>query len=255
MSAEFFQFPCRSDNYGVLVHNAASGVTLSIDAPDYGAVRSALDEKGWRLTHILTTHHHGDHVAGNAELKKDFGCEIIGPDAERSTIPGIDRTVREGDTLDLGGITVDVIETPGHTNGHVTYHLPDEKVAFVGDTLFAMGCGRLLEGDADTMWRSLQKIASLPDGTTLYCGHEYTVANARFALSVEPGNAALVMRAEEVVRLRDGGQPTLPTTLGEEKATNPFLRAGSPKIRERLGLEDAPDAQVFATLRRMKDQA
>ncbi len=255
MPVEFFQFPCRSDNYGVLVHDASSGVTLSIDAPDYGAVRDALEAKGWRLTHILTTHHHGDHVAGNAGLKQDFGCEIVGPERERSGIPGIDRTVREGDRLDLGAIAVAVIETPGHTNGHVTYHLPEENVAFVGDTLFAMGCGRLLEGDAETMWRSLRKIASLPDETTFYCGHEYTVANARFALSVEPGNAALVQRAEEVGRLREKHLPTLPTTLAKERATNPFLRADSPEIRQLLGLSDADDGEMFATLRRMKDRA
>jgi hydroxyacylglutathione hydrolase len=255
MTLEIHQFPCRSDNYGVLAHDAETGATASIDAPDEAAVRAALRTTGWRLTHILTTHHHADHVAGNLGLKAEFGCEIAGPAAEAARIPGIDRGLREGDEIAVGGIAARVIETPGHTAGHISYHLPEAGVAFVGDTLFAMGCGRLFEGDAETMWRSLTKIAALPDDTRLYCGHEYTLQNAKFARSVEPGNAALAAREAEVEALRADGLATLPTTLAAERATNPFLRAASAEIRSRLGLEDARDADVFAALRKLKDAA
>lgn len=250
------QFTCRGDNYCVLVHDAASGATASIDAPETAAVRNALAETGWRLTHILTTHHHGDHVAGNLDLKEEWGCEIVGPARERERIPGIDRAVGEGDTIRFAGHDVAVIDTPGHTSGHVSYHFAAAGLAFVGDTLFSLGCGRLFEGTAEQMWSSLSKLAKLPEETRVHCGHEYTLANARFALTIEPGNAALVARAREVERLREQGRATLPTTIGLELATNPFLRAGtSDEIRARLGLETARDADVFAEVRRRKDAA
>ena len=249
------QFPARSDNYGVLVHDEASGATASIDAPETDAVLAALDETGWSLTHILTTHHHMDHVAGNEDLKARFGCEIVGPAAEAARIPGIDREVRGGDAFDWAGTRVEVIDTPGHTSGHVVYHLPEHHLLFAGDTLFAMGCGRLFEGTADEMWGSLARLMALPEETVVHAGHEYTLANARFAVTVDPDNRALGERLAEVERLRAENRPTLPTTIAEELATNPFLRAGDRGIRSGLGMMDATDAEIFAELRRRKDAA
>ena len=249
------QFPALSDNYGVLVHDAAAGLTAAIDAPEVGAVRAALATKGWKLTHIFTTHHHADHTAGNLELKAATGCTIIGPRAEAARIPGLDTAVGEGDTFKFGATEVRVLDTPGHTLGHISFWLPDQQVAFVGDTLFAMGCGRVIEGTMEMMWRSLEKIRALPPATVLYCGHEYTVANARFALGIEPDNAALVARVAEVEVQRKSGQPTLPTRLDIELATNPFLRAAVPGVRRRLGLETAADWQVFAEIRERKNKS
>lgn len=247
------QFGCLSDNFGVLIHDKEAGLTAAIDAPEEAPIRAKLDENGWRLDQILTTHHHADHVDGNLPLKTAFGCKITGPAGESDKIPGIDRAVSEGDTLRFAGTEIEVIETPGHTLGHITFWLPKEKVAFVGDTLFAMGCGRVIEGTMDMMWNSLEKLLALPDDTVLYCGHEYTVANAKFALSVEPGNAALVKRDADVKRLREQGRPTLPTTIAIEKATNPFLRVNAPEIRASLGMQNATPAEIFGELRRRKD--
>jgi hydroxyacylglutathione hydrolase len=250
---QIHQFPCRSDNYGVLIHDAEAGVTASIDAPETDAVRSALAEKGWKLTHILTTHYHGDHTDGNEPLKAEHGCTIVGPRAEASKVRGLDIEVGDGDTYQFGNFEVRVFDTPGHTAGHISYWIPDAGVGFVGDTLFAMGCGRLFEGDAKTMWNSLSKIRAWPPETVLYCGHEYTLSNAEFALSVEPGNAALQARTEEVKDLRRQGEPTLPTTLARELETNPFLRPGSAEIRGNLGMESNEDWEVFGEVRRRKD--
>jgi hydroxyacylglutathione hydrolase len=251
---EVHQFPSRSDNYGVLVHDKATGATAAIDAPDAEELLAALHEKGWKLTHILTTHHHNDHTAGNAAVKRATGCTIVGPAKEAESIPGIDVTVREGDRVEIGGATARVIETPGHTRGHVSYHFPDDELVFVGDTLFSVGCGRLLEGDAKTMWSSLEKLAKLPPETTLYCGHEYTDANCRFALTVEPENDALQARAKEVAKLAEHGAPALPTTIKQELDTNPFLRSSSPVIQKRLGMEGRPLHEIFGEIRRRKDQ-
>lgn len=249
------QFPARSDNYGVLVHDAASGATASIDAPETAAVRAALDETGWSLTHILTTHHHPDHVAGNEELKGETGCEIVGPAAEAARIPGIDRQVRGGDTFSWAGHRVEVIDTPGHTSGHIAFHMPEHDLLFAGDTLFAMGCGRLFEGTPDEMWGSLSRLMQLPQDTTVYAGHEYTLSNARFAVTVDPDNAALRERLAEVERLRAENRSTLPTTIRDELATNPFLRASDASVRSGLGMMAESDAAVFAELRRRKDAA
>jgi hydroxyacylglutathione hydrolase len=251
---EVHQFPSRSDNYGVLVHDKATGATAAIDAPDAEELLAALHEKGWKLTHILTTHHHNDHTAGNAAVKRATGCTIVGPAKEAESIPGIDVTVREGDRVEIGGATARVIETPGHTRGHVSYHFPDDELVFVGDTLFSVGCGRLLEGDAKTMWSSLEKLAKLPPETTLYCGHEYTNANCRFALTVEPENDALQARAKEVAKLAERGAPALPTTIKQELDSNPFLRPSSPAIQKRLGMEGRPLNEIFGEIRRRKDQ-
>ncbi len=256
MSAlEIHQFPCLSDNFGVLIRDSATSSVASIDAPDAVEVARQLKAKGWKLTHILTTHHHGDHVGGNEQLKAETGCTIIGPRGEAGKIPGIDSLVAEGNSFRLGGLDVTVLDTPGHTAGHITYWIPAAKVAFVGDTLFSLGCGRILEGTPEMMWNSLEKLIALPPDTAVYCGHEYTLANARFSLQIEPENAALQKRAKEVEALRAAGKPTLPTTIGAELAANPFLRASSPAIRARLGLAAADDWQVFAEVRERKNKA
>ncbi len=252
---EIHQFPCLSDNYGVLIRDPDTGVTAAIDVPEAGKVRDALAAKGWKLTHILATHHHNDHTAGNLEIKAETGCTVIGPRAEAARIPGIDTQVGQGDRFKFGSFDVEVLDTPGHTAGHISYVIPAAGVAFVGDTLFAMGCGRIIEGDPEMMWTSLQKIARLPAETRIYCGHEYTVANARFALTIEPDNAALVRRAAEVEALRAAGKPTLPTLLADELATNPFLRAPNAGIRRRLGMEKSADWQVFGEVRERKNKS
>ncbi len=245
-------FACRSDNFGVLLHDPVSGATASIDAPEEKPILDALARRGWTLTHILTTHHHGDHVEANLALKQRFGVTIIGP--KRETIPGIDRKVDEGDVFDFAGRRVEVIATPGHTLGHICFYLPEEKLLFAADTLFALGCGRVFEGTPAQMWASLEKLAALPDETTVYFGHEYTLSNARFAKTIDPDNAALLARVEEIEALRAAGGFTAPTTIGLEKATNPFLRAGDPGIRRHLGMETASDAEVFAEIRGRKDR-
>lgn len=250
---EIHQFPCLNDNYGYLVHEPSSGKTAAIDTPEVKPILAALEEKGWTLTHILNTHHHFDHAGGNAELKEKTGCTVIGPKGEKDKIPGIDRAVGEGDIVELGAARARVIEVPGHTSGHIAYSFDEEHIAFVGDTLFALGCGRLFEGTPQQMWTSLGKLMALPDDTTVYCAHEYTQANARFALSVEPQNAALVARAKEIDEKRARGEWTVPTTIGLEKATNPFLRAASADLRRTVGLEAAKDVDVFAETRKRKD--
>lgn len=247
--------PCMSDNYGVLVHAPDTGATLAIDAPDAAALEKALDEKGWVLTDIFVTHHHADHTQGIGPLKARFGCKVTGPAGEADRIANLDATVDESATLAFANHPVRVIETPGHTLGHVVYYFPQDRLLFSGDTLFSMGCGRIFEGDAQGMWGAMEKLLTLPDDTAIYCGHEYTAANGRFALTVEPENPALVNRMAEVTALRERNRPTLPTTLGREKETNPFLRAHSPAIRARLGLAGVPDWKVFQRLRELKNKA
>ena len=238
---KFYQFPCLSDNYGVLVHDPDSGDTASIDAPDANAVETALQENGWALTHILVTHHHWDHTQGIAELKSKYNCRVIGPEVEASKIDMLDETKNDGDQFTFGGETVNVISTPGHTIGMINFHFPESGTVFTGDTLFALGCGRIFEGDANMMWESLSKLAKLPPETVVYCGHEYTQANATFCLTMEPDNQALIERSEEITALRAQGKPTLPTSIGLELETNPFLRAGN--------------AENFAKIRTAKDNA
>lgn len=247
------QFICRDDNYGVLVHDSRTGTTMSIDAPDASAIADNLKKRGWQLTHILTTHHHADHVEGNLELKEVFGCRIIGPEAEKDRIPGISQTVKGGDVIQLAKRPLTVYACPGHTLGHVAYHFADDYLLFAADTLFAMGCGRVFEGSPAQMYQSVNQFRSLQAYTSIYCGHEYTVANARFALTVEPNNRALVARAAEVMRLREQGKMTCPTTIADELKTNPYLRCDSPEIRKVLGMETASDAEVFAELRQRKN--
>jgi hydroxyacylglutathione hydrolase len=251
---EIAQFPCLSDNYGFLLHDAKAGLTAAIDTPDADEILAQLDRRGWTLTHIFNTHHHADHAGGNVCLKEKTGCLIVGPGGDASRIPGIDLGVGEGDLVPFGEHRIEVFETPGHTRGHIVYFVPEAKAAFVGDTLFAMGCGRLFEGSPDQMWSSLQKILRWPDDTRIYCAHEYTLANARFALTVEPENMDLVARAREVAALRRAGRPTVPTLLAAEKQTNPFLRPASPGLKRTIGLPEADEVSVFARTRALKDR-
>ncbi len=253
MSLEIQQFPCLEDNFGVLVHDHRTGTTISIDAPEAKAVTDNLKKRGWQLTHILTTHHHGDHVNGNLELLEAYGCAIIGPEAEKDKIPGIKKTVKGGDIFTLAKREVRVYDCPGHTAGHIAFHFDDDYLLFAGDTLFSLGCGRVIEGTMEQMHTSVNQFATLQPHTSIYCGHEYTMANARFALAMEPGNRALQMRATEVENLRAKGKMTLPTTIGDELKTNPFLRCNSPEIRAALNMVAATDEQVFVELRTRKN--
>ena len=253
MALQVYQFPCRSDNYGFLAHDPNLNVTASIDTPEEGPINTALEEKGWRLTHILNTHHHGDHTGANMALKERWGCSIVGAANDAERIPGIDVRMADGDKYQFGSLIADVFEVPGHTTGHIAYYFSSEDIAFVGDTLFALGCGRLFEGTPEMMWNSLQKLMALPDETIVYCAHEYTQSNAQFALSVEPGNAALVARSQEIDALRAEGKPTVPTTIGLERATNPFLRPMSENLQETVGLSGADLVSVFTETRLRKD--
>jgi len=242
-----------SDNYGVLLHCTETSATASVDCGDAAAAEKALADKGWTLSHIWVTHHHADHVAGLQALKAATGARVIGPNRSQSPINGIDDVVGDGDSFEFAGRTVDVIHTPGHTLDMLNFHLPTEALLFSGDTLFTLGCGRLFEGDADMMWKSLCKLMSLPTETLVYGSHEYTLANAAFAVTVDGRNTALLEQIDAVQRLRDAGEPTVPSTIGMELTTNPFLRAGDVAIREGLGMLAASDAEVFAEVRRLKD--
>ena len=254
MPAETQLFLCLKDNYGVLLHDSETGSTAAIDAPEAAPIDAALKDQGWRLTDILVTHHHADHTGGIAELKKKHLCRVVAPRKEASKIPDIDVTVREGDFVQVGSLIGRVLETPGHTAGHITYWFKQDKLAFVGDTLFSAGCGRIIEGNPEMMWNSLLKIRNLPADTQVFCGHEYTAANVHFALTIEPKNHALRARAEEVVRLTEQKRPTIPTTIQQEKSFNPFLRADLHSVAGAIGMEGAPPVQVFATVRARKDR-
>jgi len=246
-------FPCLQDNYGFLLHCRETGVTATIDTPEVAPIEAALEEQGWTLTHVLNTHHHFDHAGGNEELKARHGCTIVGPRADEARIPGIDVKVGQDDVYELGNIKLHVFDVPGHTSGHIAFYAPDAQVAFVGDTIFALGCGRLFEGSPEQMWTSIQKLMALPDDTQLYCAHEYTQSNARFALTVDPDNEQLVSRARDIDDARSRGEATVPTTLGLEKATNPFLRPMAASLRNTLNMTAADDVAVFAETRNRKD--
>jgi hydroxyacylglutathione hydrolase len=245
--------PVLSDNYVYLLHEPDAGITGVVDPAVVEPVMARLAAKGWSLDWILSTHHHADHTGGNLELKEKTGCRIAGPGKDKARIPGIDLELVEGDRFRLGAAEAEIFETPGHTSGHISYWFAESKALFSADTLFSLGCGRLFEGDARMMWHSLQKYAPLPDDALVYCGHEYTESNARFALTVDPENPALQARAKEIKEQRAAGQPTIPTTLGEERAANPFLRPADPAIRKLLGMENADDTAVFAEIRKRKD--
>jgi len=252
MTIDIRQFACLSDNYGFLVRDRETGACAAVDTPDADAIVRELDAAGWTLTHILNTHHHWDHAGGNEALKARFGATVVGPAGE--TIPGRDVAVSGGETVRLGASAARVIATPGHTAGHVAYHFAKARVVFVGDTLFALGCGRLFEGTPAEMWSSLSALAGMPPDTRVYCAHEYTRANARFALTVDPHNPRLAERAAEIDALRERGAPTVPTTIGLELATNPFLRAGDKGVRAAVGMKEASDVEVFAEVRARKDR-
>lgn len=245
--------PCLKDNYAWLAYDRADGVVAVVDPSEAEPVRARLRQHGLRLTHILNTHHHPDHVGGNLALKEEFGATVIAPARDAARIPGLDAGVREGDVVTLGSHTARILEIPAHTTGHIAFWFENDAAVFTGDTLFAMGCGRLFEGDPPTMWNSLSKLTRLPDATRVYCGHEYTEANGRFALTLEPDNTDLQARMSAVRALRAEGKPTLPSTILLEKKTNPFLRAESPDIRRALALETAGAVEVFAEARRRKD--
>lgn len=249
---EIRMFPARDDNYGLLVHDPESGATATIDAPDEEAILDALEETGWNLTEIFVTHHHYDHVEAIKPLKARFPVRVTASAHDRARVPLVDHVVVDGDTLRLGGVTVRVLAVPGHTLGHVAYHIAD--AIFVGDTLFSLGCGRLFEGSPGQMWDSLRRLRALPPETTVWCGHEYTEANGRFAATIEPNNADLAARLVEVRDLRMEGRPTLPTTIGREAATNPFLRADTAEVKAALGMVDRSDLDVFTEIRARKDQ-
>ncbi len=255
MTAQTRLFLCLKDNYGVLLNDPASGATAAIDAPEAAPVEAAVRAAGWRLTDILVTHHHADHTGGIAELKARHRCRVVAPHGEAARIPAVDETVRENDEVRVGAIKARVFETPGHTAGHISYFFPADKLAFVGDTLFSIGCGRVIEGTPEMMWESLLKLRGLPDDTRLYCGHEYTRANIRFAKMIEPANAALRAREQEVDKLIAADKPTIPSTIGEEKAANPFLRADLPEVAKSVGLAGEPAWKVFAEIRERKNRS
>lgn len=245
--------PCRSDNYAVLARTPG-GTAFLVDVPEAAPILAVLGARGWRLGVILITHHHADHVDGLAEVVAATGAEVIGPAREAAKIRGLDRTVAGGDTVAIGELAAEVIDTPGHTAGHVSFYLPDAGVAFTGDTLFSLGCGRVFEGTMAEMWGSMLRLRErLAPETRIYCGHEYTLSNARFAVSVDPENADLAHRVAEVEPLRAAGEPTLPAVMSEECAANPFLRADDPALAAAVGHAGADPAEVFAELRRRKD--
>jgi hydroxyacylglutathione hydrolase len=256
MTIHLHQFTCLKDNFGVLIHDSDTGATAAIDAPDAHPILAELGCKGWRLTDILITHRHADHTQGIAGLKERFPeARVVAPKREADRIASVGLAVGERDIVRVGDLAAVVIETPGHTVGHIAYWFEEEDLLFAGDTLFAMGCGRVFETDMDTMWSSLVKLAALPGETQVYCGHEYTLANGKFALTVDSGNSILRARVSETEKLRAEGRATLPTTIQLELATNPFLRAEDPDLQSAIGMPGADPAAVFAALRTRKDKA
>lgn len=255
MAAEIRTFTCLSDNFGYLIHDPATKATASIDAPEAGPITMALEREGWKLTDILITHHHHDHVGGVAELKQKYGCRVVAPHDKKAGIADVDLRVANGDVVKIGNLLGRVVETPGHTLDHISYVFDSEKTLFAADTLFSIGCGRVIEGNHPMMWESLLKLRSLPDDFKLYCGHEYTASNIKFALTVDPDNPALKARAEQVAKLRADNKPTIPVLLGEEKKANVFLRADDPAVAIRLHMKGASPAAVFGELRERKNKS
>ena len=251
---EIVQLPVLDDNYIYLIHEPETGETVVVDPALALPVLDTLEKRGWRLKYILNTHQHWDHVGGNLEIKAATGCQIIASEFDRNRIPGIDIAVAEGDTIELGKHKAQVIFTPGHTSGHVAYHFADDELLFCGDTLFVMGCGRLFEGNAEQLWHSLQKLKCLPEATLIYCTHEYTQNNGRFALNLEPDNQALQLKMAAVDQRRAKQHPTVPSTIGEELATNPFFREDSLSLQQTIKMAGRKPIDVFTEIRKLKDR-
>jgi len=254
MPAEIHVFRCLQDNIGALVHDPASGACAAIDAPEEGPILAALAETGWRLSDILVTHRHADHVQAIEALKIRTGCRVVAPQKAGAQVPAVDAYVREGDTVHVGGLQAHVWETPGHCADHISYWFAADRALFCGDTLFTLGCGRVLEGSYADLWHSLQRLAALPDEAKVYSGHDYVLSNGRFALAADPDNAALKARMAEAERAKAENRFLIPSTIGEEKATNPFLRAGEPAVARSVNKEGAPAGDVFAALREWKNR-
>lgn len=247
------QIPTRKDNYVYLVREMGQGKVGVVDPSDAEPVFAALERLGWSLTHIINTHHHNDHTGGNLELKEKFNCTVVGPLADHDRIAGIDIDVGDGDTYQFGDAVAKVYDTPGHTRGHIAYWFEESKALFCGDTLFALGCGRVFEGTYEQMWNSLEKLRALPDDTWVYCAHEYTQANATFAITIEANNQTLIDRAKEIDLLRSENKGTVPSLLGLEKETNPFLRADVESVAQAVDLSGLDPVTVFAEIRTRKD--
>lgn len=253
MAFELITVPCLSDNYAFLMHDANDGTTLLVDVPEAEPILDVVNAKGWSISHVLLTHHHPDHVQGLSEILVEHKPLVIGAKADAERLPHLDLAVSEGDTIALGSASGVVMDVSGHTIGHIAVHFPDQGIVFTADSLMALGCGRLFEGSAEMMWTSLSKISALPDSTTVCSGHEYTLANARFAQTIDPENPELLRRIKRIEEDRQNNVPTVPSNLGEEKQTNPFLRPHDRNIRAHLSMQNATDAEVFAEIRSRKD--
>jgi hydroxyacylglutathione hydrolase len=254
MPLEILTIPCLSDNYAFLAHDAASGDTALIDVPEAAPILAALAKTGWTLSHVLLTHHHDDHVMGLTEVLAKHPAKVIGAAADANRLPPLDITVNEGDDVHIGSETARVIDVSGHTLGHIAFYFDQSHAVFTADSLMALGCGRLFEGTAPQMWDSLNKLAALPDDTLVCSGHEYTATNGAFALTIEPGNPDLIARVADIARARAANQPTVPSLLSLERATNPFLRAGVAAVQQNVGMAGAAPKDVFAEIRARKDR-
>lgn len=253
MPHQIVTIPCLSDNYAFLIHDAASGATALVDAPEPGPILAELKSRGWTLSHVLLTHHHWDHVDGLPDILAAHPAKVIGAKADAHRLPALDLAVSEGETFDFAGETVSILDVSGHTVGHIAFHFPDTAAVFTGDSLMAMGCGRLFEGSPAQMFGSLSKLAALPDATTVCSGHEYTASNCAFAASLEEDNAAVTQRIADTTDMRAKNIATVPSNLGLEKQTNPFLRGADPALQKALGMDGAAPVDVFTEVRKRKD--